>query len=46
MASNANPKTFFDIMVPSGTNSNGDAEFDTIWGKFYTFGNAPTACPS
>ena len=46
MASNANPKTFFDIIVPSGTNSNGDAEFDTIWGKFYTFGNAPTACPS
>jgi uncharacterized protein (TIGR02145 family)/prepilin-type N-terminal cleavage/methylation domain-containing protein len=46
MASNANTKTFFDAMVPSGSNSNGDAEFETIWGKFYTYANIDSACPS
>ena len=46
MASNANPKDFFDVVEPSGSNSNGDVEFDTIWGKFYTYSDSTTACPS
>ena len=45
MASNANPKDYFDIKLPGWTNINWDIEFDTIWGKLYTWNNAnTTAC--
>jgi len=46
MSSDANPKDFFDKKQPTGKNSNEDSEFDTIWWKFYTFGQAESACPS
>ncbi|MDP2090123.1 MAG: FISUMP domain-containing protein [Candidatus Gracilibacteria bacterium] len=41
MASTTNANTWF-----TGTNANGDQEYPAIWGKFYTWANAPTACPT
>ncbi|MDD3302312.1 MAG: FISUMP domain-containing protein [Candidatus Gracilibacteria bacterium] len=46
MASNTSAKVYFDAMQPDGTNQYGDSEFDTIWGKFYTWVNAGGACPT
>ncbi len=47
MASDANPKDFFDAKQPDGKNSNQDSEFDTIWWKLYTFEQAnDSACPA
>lgn len=47
MASDANPKDFFDKKQPDGQNSNNDSEFDTIWWKLYTWEQANTsACPA
>lgn len=44
MASNANPRNFFDLKQPDWTNSNWDSEFNTIWWKLYTWDNASSAC--
>ena len=52
MESSASPKDFFDLKQPSGTNVNGDAEYNTIWGKLYTWDQAmgnsgfTGACPN
>ncbi|MDD3794188.1 MAG: FISUMP domain-containing protein, partial [Candidatus Gracilibacteria bacterium] len=41
MASNSKANTWF-----SGTNINGDSEYDAIWGKLYTWVNSSSACHS
>ena len=40
MASAANPRDFFDLKQPDGTNAYLDAEYNTIWGKLYTWDQA------
>lgn len=41
MLSNANPKTWF-----TWVNHHWDSTYNTIWGKFYQWSNAASACPS
>jgi len=46
MKSTSSAKDFFDIKQPDWQNTNWDTEYDTIWGKLYTWDNADSACPS
>ncbi|NUJ97346.1 hypothetical protein HGA92_00990 [Candidatus Gracilibacteria bacterium] len=46
MASNVSAITFFNAMQTDGITTYGDSEYDTIWGKLYTWTNAPSACPT
>lgn len=41
MASDTKANTWF-----SGTNDNWDSEVDNIWGKYYTWANSNSACPT
>lgn len=46
MTSNVSAKNFFDLKQPDWTNNASDQEFDTIWWKYYTWSNSPSACPT